>query len=70
VSHHREREHVEILVVAFDEVERGRGREVLAVVARDVADADPQRHVGVPLHDELNGAEFAVDVAERAYLHR
>ena len=62
-------EHVEVLVVALDEVERRDRREILAVVARDVADADPQRHVGVPLHDDLNRLELAVDVAERADLH-
>src|SRR5206468_10803591 len=40
-----------------------------AVVAGDIPDRDPQRHVRVPLHDHLNGIERAVDVAERAYLH-
>jgi hypothetical protein len=28
-----------------------------------------QRHLGVPLHDYLNGLERAVDVAEGADLH-
>jgi hypothetical protein len=54
---------VEVLVVALDEIERRRRLEVLALVARDVADADPQRDVAVPTHDVLNGVECAVDVA-------
>ena len=63
------RHDVEVFVVAFDPVEGPERREVLAVVARDVADLHPQRHVGVPRHDFLNRVERAVDVAEGAYLH-
>ena len=63
VSLHRAREHVEVLVVALDEVERRPRREVLPVVARDIADADPDQDIGVPLHDEIDGVELAVDVA-------
>ena len=60
---------VEVLVVALDPVE-GRGRrEVLALVAGDVAHLQPERHVRVPAHDVLNGLELAVDVAERADHH-
>ena len=61
--------HVEVFVVALDPVERRERREVLAVVAGDVADRHPERHVGVPRHDVLDGVERAVDVAERADLH-
>jgi len=41
MSGRRFRQHVEVLVVALDEIEGARRREVLAVVARDVADLDP-----------------------------
>jgi len=60
---------VEVLVVPLDEVQRPVRSEILAVVARHVADAHPQRHVAVPLHDRLNGVEFAVNIAERADSH-
>jgi hypothetical protein len=59
----RRREHVEVLVIALDEVEWRVRREILAVIAGDVADGDLQHDVGVPPHDELNGLELAVDVA-------
>ena len=61
--------HVEVFVVALDPVE-GRGRcEVLAVIARDVAHLQPERHIRVPAHDLLDGVELAVDVAEGADRH-
>jgi hypothetical protein len=44
-------------------MERRPWGEILAVVARNVAHADPEGNVGVPLHDEIDGVELAVDVA-------
>jgi hypothetical protein len=63
MSVHRMREHVEVFVVALDEMDRRARGEILAVVAGHVADADPERDIGVPLHDEIDGVELAVDVA-------
>ena len=60
---------VEILVVALDPVERPDWREVVTVVAGDVAHLQPERHVSVPLHDLLNGIEGPVNVAERSDVH-
>jgi hypothetical protein len=60
---HRFRDHVEILVVPFDPVDRPYWREVFAVVAGDVANLHPDRNVWVSHHDVLDGLERAVNVA-------
>ena len=60
---------VEVLVVALDPEEGAKGREVLAVVARDIADLDPEGHIRMSRHDGLDRVERPVDVAERSDLH-
>ena len=54
---------VEVVVVAVDPVDRGAERFVTSVLVRDVADAQPERDLGMPRDDGPRGVERAVDVA-------
>jgi hypothetical protein len=54
---------VEVVVVAVNPVDPGAERLVTAVVVGYVADAQPERNLGVPGHDRARGVERAVDVA-------
>jgi len=58
------RKDVKVFVVALDEIQRSPWREVLTVVDRYITHANPERDIGVPLHDEIDRVELAVDVAE------
>jgi hypothetical protein len=55
---------VEVVVVAVDPVDRGAERFVPPVFVRDVADAQPERNLGMPRDDRPGGVEGAVDVAQ------
>ena len=61
-ARHRASDDVKIFVVAFDPVDWSGRREVLAVVAGDVAHLNPQRHVGVSADDVGDGVKRAVNV--------
>jgi hypothetical protein len=54
---------VEVVVVAVNPVERGCEGLIAAGVGRDVADAQPERNLRVPLYDRPSGVERAVDIA-------
>ena len=54
---------VEIVVIAVDPVDRRAERFVAPVLVGDVADAQPERNLGMPRHDRAGGVEGAVDVA-------
>jgi hypothetical protein len=62
------RNRIEGVVIAVDPVNRRAEGLVAASLIRDVADAQPERNVGVPGDDGASGAERAVDVAESAEL--
>ena len=47
-------------------VERRGWLRVGTGAACNVADAEPERHLGVPLHRAAHGVEVSVDVGERA----
>jgi hypothetical protein len=55
---------VEVVVVAVDPVEAGAERFVTSVFVGDVADAEPERNLGVPRHNGPRGVECAMDVAQ------
>ena len=44
-------------------------RWIRARAAGDVADTDPERHVGMPLHRARQRLEVSVDVSDRADGH-
>ena len=58
---------VEVVVVAVDPVDPCAERLVSAEFVGDVADAQPDRDLGMPPNDGARRVERAVDVAERAY---
>ena len=60
---------VVVLVVALDPVERRRRLRVHAGPAREIADTEPPRHVGVAGHRGLQGLEVAVNVGDDAEGH-
>jgi hypothetical protein len=57
------RDRVEVVVVAVDPVDGPAKRLVPSSVGRDVADAQPERDLGMPRDDRSRGVERAVDVA-------
>ena len=58
---------IEILVVAFDPVQRRQRFGIRACPARHVAHAQPERHVWMPFDRAAHRVEVAVDVGEGAY---
>jgi hypothetical protein len=54
---------VEVVVVAVDPVDRRAERFVTSVFVGDVADAQPERNLGMARDDRPGGVERAVDVA-------
>jgi hypothetical protein len=57
------RNRVEIVVVAVDPVDRHAERFVMSLLVGDVADAQPERNLGMARDDRPGGVERAVDVA-------
>jgi hypothetical protein len=53
---------VEVVVVAVDPVDAGAERLVTAVLVGNIADAEPEWHLGVPRDDGPGRVERAVDV--------
>ena len=62
------RDGVEVVVVAVNPVDARAERFIRAGLGRDVADAQPERNVGMRSDDGACGVECAVDVAECPYL--
>jgi hypothetical protein len=60
------RDRVEVVVVALDPVDRRAERLVAALIVGDVADAQPERNLGMARDDTARRIERAVDVAESA----
>jgi hypothetical protein len=58
------RDRVEVVVVAVDPVDAAAERLVGAGSVRDVADAEPERNLGVARDDGSRGVECAVNVAQ------
>ena len=54
---------VEVVVVAVNPVDRGAERFVAPIAGGDVADAEPERHLGMARDDGARGVEGAVNVA-------
>jgi hypothetical protein len=54
---------VEVVVVAVDPVDRSAERFVTSLFVGDVADAEPERNLGMERDDRPGGVERAVDVA-------
>jgi hypothetical protein len=54
---------VEVVVVAVNPVDGGTERFVAPGFVGDVADAEPERNVGMPRDDAARRVERAVDVA-------
>jgi hypothetical protein len=54
---------VEVVVVAVNPVDAGAERFVASGIVGDVADADPERNLGVARDDGARRLERAVDVA-------
>ena len=54
---------VEVVVVAVDPVDASAERLVAAGFVGDVADAEPERDLGMARDDRARGVERAVDVA-------
>ena len=62
------RDRVEVVVVPVNPVDARAERLVAAVLVGDVADAQPERDVGMRSDDGARRVERAVDVSESAYL--
>src|SRR5687767_15695248 len=60
---------VEVLVVALDPVKRLWRIGIRACPARNIADAEPDRNVRVPIHGGSQRLEVAVDVGDGADQH-
>jgi hypothetical protein len=63
-------EGVEAFVVAFDEVHCSRKRFVTTLRIGDVAYAEPEGNISMPLHHAAHAVEVTVNIAERAELQR
>ena len=61
---------VEVVVVAVNPVDAGAERLVASGLVSDVADAQPERNLGMPRDDRPRGVERAVDVAEDSERYR
>src|SRR5262245_31435441 len=57
---------IEILVVALDPEQRTRRRRIRPGAAGEIADANPQRNVGMTFHRQRQCVEVPVDVSDRA----
>src|SRR5687767_11941389 len=60
---------IEILVVSLDPVQRGGQPFVVTVRIGDDSDANPERHLRMPLQDTAGRPKITVNVAERTELH-
>jgi len=56
------RDRVEVVVVAVNPVDGSADRLVAAVLVGNVADAEPERDLGVPRDDRAGWLERAVDI--------
>jgi hypothetical protein len=54
---------VEVVVIAVDPVDRRAERFIPSSFVSDIADAEPERDLGMALDDRARGVERAVDVA-------
>jgi hypothetical protein len=55
---------VEVVVVTVDPIDARAQRFVAALLVGDVADAQPERNLGMARDDRPRGVERAVDVAQ------
>jgi hypothetical protein len=55
---------IEVVVVAVDPVDRRAEGFVTSLLVGDVADAQPERNLGMARDDRPRGVERAVDVAQ------
>src|SRR5688572_9942817 len=51
---------IEVFVVALDPIERRARMRIRAIFRREVAGADPERHLGMTRHDAIERIEVAV----------
>src|SRR5262245_46709448 len=62
-------EEAEVLVVALDEVKRRARLRISPCGTREIADAEPHAHVGVPVHGPMQCVEVSVDIGNGADEH-